>query len=284
MKFSATIFLASIATSSAFVGPSLKTNNMALRLERDPRADSPDEAEMPDKTNNMALQLGEDPKADSPDVAEMPAPVAPEEADLPEMSQALPFMERPPALDGSLAGDVGFDPLGFAKTSEDLMNYREAEIKHGRLAMLAAAGWPLSELFDSKIAGLLGLTPALQSDDRAPSILNGGLGKISPLYWVACLVGAAAIDVYGITKASKEPGYIPGDLGFDPLGVYPKEKEGQEWFKLAEVKNGRLAMIAITAFAVQELVSGTGVINETPLFFKPLGETLSEYTNSGYIQ
>ena len=43
-------------------------------------------------------------------------------------SQALPFMSRPMALDGSLAGDVGFDPLGFAKNSDDLMKYREAEV------------------------------------------------------------------------------------------------------------------------------------------------------------
>ena len=46
----------------------------------------------------------------------------------PEMSQALPWMERPAALDGTMAGDVGFDPLGFAKSKEDLMNYREAEV------------------------------------------------------------------------------------------------------------------------------------------------------------
>jgi phage tail sheath protein FI len=52
------------------------------------------------------------------------------------MSQALPFLARPAALDGSLVGDVGFDPLGFAKTKSDLLNNREAEIKHGRLAML----------------------------------------------------------------------------------------------------------------------------------------------------
>ena len=65
---------------------------------------------------------------------------------VPAMSQSMPFMARPAALDGSLAGDVGFDPLGFAKSSDDLMNYREAEIKHARLAMLAAAGWPISEL------------------------------------------------------------------------------------------------------------------------------------------
>lgn len=52
----------------------------------------------------------------------------------PVMSQSLPFMARPAFLDGSMAGDVGFDPLGFAKSESDLMNYREAEVKHARLA------------------------------------------------------------------------------------------------------------------------------------------------------
>ena len=106
------------------------------------------------------------------------------QATLPAQSQALPFMARPAALDGTLAGDVGFDPLGFAKSESDLMNYREAEVKHARLAMLAAAGWPLSEVFDKKIAATLGMVPVLDASDRVPSLLNGGLGKISPAYWV----------------------------------------------------------------------------------------------------
>jgi hypothetical protein len=50
----------------------------------------------------------------------------------PARSQALPFLPRPAYLDGSLAGDVGFDPFGFAKSESDLMNYREAEVKHAR--------------------------------------------------------------------------------------------------------------------------------------------------------
>jgi hypothetical protein len=57
-------------------------------------------------------------------------PAAPAAPVLPAMSQAMPFMARPSALDGSLAGDVGFDPLGFARTTDDLMRYREAEVKH----------------------------------------------------------------------------------------------------------------------------------------------------------
>jgi len=208
-----------------------------------------------------------------------------EVAPLPQMSQSMPFMKRPVALTGELAGDVGFDPLGFAKSESDLMNYREAEVKHARLAMLAAAGWPLSEVFDKKIANALGMTPLLNSGDRVPSILNGGLGKVSPFYWIACIGLAAAIDVYGISQSkSSDESYFPGNLGFDPLGVFPKDKEGQEWMKLAEIKNGRLAMIAVFGFAIQEFVSKAGVVNETPLFFFPLQQVLRDYANSGYIQ
>merc|ERR1719446_816582 len=200
-------------------------------------------------------------------ITEEPVVVADPEPELPAMSQSMPFMTRPVALTGALAGDVGFDPLGFAKTKEDLMNYREAEVKHARLAMLAAAGWPLSEVFDKKIAFALNMNPLLDASDRVPSILNGGLGKVSPIYWVACLAAAAAIDVIGINISQKnEEGYFPGNFGFDPLGVYPKDEEGQKWMQLAEIKNGRLAMIAIFGFAIQEFVSNTGVIDETPFF------------------
>jgi hypothetical protein len=114
-------------------------------------------------------------------------------------------------------------------------------------------------------AGLFGLTPILDSSDRAPSILNGGLGKISPIYWIACIAAAAAIDLYGINKSrSNSKDYFPGNLGFDPLGVYPKDEEGKKRMQLSEIKNGRLAMIAIFGFAIQELVSKTGVVDETP--------------------
>jgi len=205
------------------------------------------------------------------------------EAALPAQSQALPFMARPMALDGTLAGDVGFDPLGFAKSESDLMNYREAEVKHARLAMLAAAGWPLSEVFDKKIAAALGMAPVLDSSDRVPSLLNGGLGKISPAYWVGCIGIAAMIDIFGTLKMKNEKeGHLPGDFGLR-LG-YPSSEAGQMRMQLAEIKNGRLAMIAIFGFAVQEFVTKQGVVDETPLFFFPIIETLHKYTNSGYIQ
>lgn len=202
------------------------------------------------------------------------------EAAVPLKSQSLPFMDRPAVLDGTLAGDVGFDPLGFAKSSSELMNYREAEVKHARLAMLAAAGWPLSEVFDKKIAAALGMDPLLDGGDRVPSLLNGGLGKVSPAYWVACIGLAAAIDVLGTLKMKNKEDYLPGDYGLR-FG-YPTSEEGQKRMQLAEIKNGRLAMIAIFGFAVQEFVSKQGVIDETPLFFFPIAKTMHDYANSGY--
>lgn len=187
---------------------------------------------------------------------------------LPANSKSIPFMARPEALDGSLVGDVGFDPLGFAKTKEDVWTYREAEIKHARLAMLAAAGWPISELWDAKIASKLALAPVVDGSFRAPSVLNGGLAKIPAAYWIFCFILAGTVEVIGASEKTK-PGYMPGNLGFDPIGLYPKDSAGQVRMQLAELKNGRLAMIAIVGFAAQEFVTKTGVVVESAPFFQP---------------
>ena len=198
-----------------------------------------------------------------------------------EMSIALPFMERPPMLDGTLAGDVGFDPFGFATSRAELYNQREAEVKHGRLAMLAVAGWVGAELWDGPIARAVRLpSPVEANGGFAPSVLNGGLGKVSFLYWAVVVGFTAAIDVYGQSlrakATAKDPqwmltgSYLPGDFGFDPLELYPKDQNGRKRMQLAEIKHGRLAMLAITAFAVQEYVSKVPVVKETPMFFKPL--------------
>jgi len=206
---------------------------------------------------------------------------------LPIMSQSMPFLTRPAALTGELAGDVGFDPLGFANTPKDLMTYREAEIKHARLAMLAAAGWPVSELLDPKLAALFHRAPLVDAADRAPSLLNGGLDQVSPLYWAAVLGLAAAVELVSLTKLLRMGGnsrYTPGDYQFDPLGLYPDGAEGRKRMQLAEIKHGRLSMLAVTAFAVQEAVSEVAVVDETPFFFRPVfqwGEYM--HADAGYI-
>ncbi|KAL7550576.1 hypothetical protein ACHAWF_013791 [Thalassiosira exigua] len=205
-----------------------------------------------------------------------PAPAA--KPTLSKYSRSIPFLRRPQHLVGDLAGDVGFDPLNFASSPERLRSHREAEVKHARLAMLAAAGWPLSEVLDRPIAEWvderwgLGLISTLDGSDRVPSPLNGGMDGVSPLWWGFCLGLTAAIDLKGVRNArydDDEGERLPGDYGFDPLGLYPADEEGRGRMQLAEIKHGRLAMLAVAGFAAQEYLSGVGVVDETLMFFRP---------------
>ena len=189
-----------------------------------------------------------------------------------DKSQSLPFLPRPKILDGTLAADVGFDPFGFAGADrESLINMREAEIKHGRLAMLAAVGWPLAELWDRSIASALGLPSALTANGSSPSILNGGLDKIEPDYWliVASIAGLAELSSKD-AKEEKGAKYMPGDCLFDPLGLMPADKDGALAMQTKEIKHGRIAMMALLGYVAQEALYRSPVTDETPFFFKSI--------------
>ena len=51
----------------------------------------------------------------------------------------------------------GFDPWRVVKNRKQLFMLREAEIKHARIAMLAAVGWPASELCHYTFAKMFGM-------------------------------------------------------------------------------------------------------------------------------
>merc|ERR1711939_1087382 len=149
--------------------------------------------------------------------------------------------------DGTLAGDANFDPLMIADNPGKLAWYREAEVKHARLAMLAAFGWPISEV--TNFGNLL------TSGGRAPSLLNGGLGEVNTFYWAAVVALAIYWEGQGLDKQyGKKDDYLPGMLGFDPLGADSPS------MRAAEITNGRVAMMAITAYALEE------AITKSPIF------------------
>lgn len=150
---------------------------------------------------------------------------------------------------------------------------REAEVKHGRLAMLAAVGWPLSELLHKEIAQTFGLQSILASGDRAPALLNGGLdntwaaGMLVMSVIIAGYLESKAMNSGEIFWASEKPeNYVPGTLGFDPLGLYDARGD-RKAMETAEIKNGRLAMVAVTAFVVLEAVTKMPVVQLTPFLF-----------------
>jgi hypothetical protein len=168
-------------------------------------------------------------------------------------------------LPGALAPVGFFDPLGFAEKADEntMKRYREAELTHGRVAMLAAVGFLVGEkvegssfLFDSQITG--------------PAITH--LAQIPVGFWVALTVGIGAAEQYRATVGWVEPenvpvdqpgllraDYTPGDIGFDPLGLKPSDPEELKIMQTKELQNGRLAMLAAAGFMAQELVDGKGI-------------------------
>lgn len=182
-----------------------------------------------------------------------------------EMSDSLPFLPRPALLDRSMAGDVGFDPFNFAGTdnASNLYMMREAEVKHGRIAMLAALGWPVSEVVHPLIAShTYPLPDLLGHGDKVPSLLNGGLEVVSPLFWATVVGLAGGLEAWLMSKDVNPE--LAGDYGFDPFGLYPEDVDKQRQMQLAEIKNGRLAMMAITGFAYQELFTNVAVVHQLP--------------------
>jgi hypothetical protein len=159
-----------------------------------------------------------------------------------------------------------FDPLGFAAKADGatLKRYREAELTHGRVAMLASVGFLVGEavegssfLFDASIQG--------------PAITH--LAQVPAPFWaiLTILIGAAEqtraeigwvdpkdvpIGKAGLLRTD----YAPGDIGFDPLGLKPSDPEAFEIMQTKELQNGRLAMLAAAGFIAQELADGKGIL------------------------
>lgn len=198
-----------------------------------------------------------------------------------EMSASLPFVARPALLDGTLPGDRGFDPFNFASDGNALLWQRKAEIKHARLAMLAAVGWPIAELLHKPIADAFDAPTLLASGDRVPSVLNDGLAHAgSPLFWIAAIAAAAALEFSETAEENFSVRLDPGDMGFDPLNLGGRTDAERHYMQEAELFNGRLGMLAITGFAIQEWFLNSAVVDQIPIFFKPLNVAMEQLMNT----
>ena len=191
-----------------------------------------------------------------------------------DMSASLPFLPRPAMLDGSLAGDRGFDPFNFASDENSLQWQRRAEVKHSRLAMLAAVGWPIAELAHKSIASVFDLPAMLASGDRVPSVLNDGLEHSFPLFWIATIAAAAFFEIEETVHEERYTRVNPADISFNPFA------QNMRYMEEGELFNGRLAMLAITGFAIQESFLNSAVVDQIPIFFKPMNVVFEQLMNA----
>ena len=59
----------------------------------------------------------------------------------------------------------------------------------------------------------------LSNNNKVPSILNGGLEKINPVFFMSIIVFTTTIELVALNNNYKSD-RMPGDLGFDPLKLY----------------------------------------------------------------
>jgi light-harvesting complex I chlorophyll a/b binding protein 4 len=114
--------------------------------------------------------------------------------------------------------------------------------------MLATVGFVVPEFF--RIPGAQfsfeALPKVIAAHDALPESMIQIFGWIS--FLEACSFPALA--------NMNEYDRAPGDFGFDPLGLFPTDPARQKDYQLSELKNGRLAMIAIGGMVAGASVTG----------------------------
>lgn len=92
-----------------------------------------------------------------------------------------------------------------------------------------------------------------------------------PWFWVAALTAIGVVEgktiqqgwgtVSGMTGTGDlKESYYPGDLGFDPLGLAPRNTPDFRVMQTQELDLGRLAMIGVAGMIAQECVDGQGIL------------------------
>ena len=174
-------------------------------------------------------------------------------------------------LPGAVSPLGEFDPLGFTKDLpvQEIKRFREAEVTHGRVAMLAVVGYLVAEhfhpLFNGAVFGPAN-THLTQVQEVAPFFFAWLVTSIGSAEIVRALSGWESprkaitenndLDFEGKTWFAKlNDNYYPGDIGFDPLGLKPTDATEFAQMQTKELQNGRLAMIAAIGMMVQEQVT-----------------------------
>lgn len=187
-----------------------------------------------------------------------------------ERSKAIPFLPRPVNLDGSLVGDKGFDPFYLSSIPKDFSGFlqppsweeksiptlywmREAELKHGRVAMMAWLGWVAT---DGAFGAPLRFPGEIYSVESIPTAYEAHNVLVDQGSMTFMLLVAGFIEVCSgavlVQVAKGESDREAGDFKLDPLQFLKgKSKEEVDKLKLNELENGRLAMLAFGGVATQ---------------------------------
>merc|ERR1711976_456178 len=165
---------------------------------------------------------------------------------------------KPEEMAGVTAPLGFFDPVGLSKKG-DIAVYRNAELKHGRVCMLATLGMVVSEKFHPFFDNW-GDAPF--SSAAASHFSATAATVFWPAYWVMTAGHEFATELSG--GFNEDPkARAPGDYGFDPLNLKPKDPAALKELQNKELNNGRLAMLAAAGILAQEMVTGKKIFRDS---------------------
>mmetsp|Transcript_5057 Transcript_5057/g.11238 ORF Transcript_5057/g.11238 Transcript_5057/m.11238 type:complete len:266 (-) Transcript_5057:97-894(-) len=145
-------------------------------------------------------------------------------------------------------GRYEFDPIGFSKYTELVPWFREAELKHGRIAMLAWLGLVVPDFV--RIPGEAYSFEAVPRVIDAHDALNADAGpNFQIILFISIVELCCAKKVFEWNSVE-----TAGDYNLTRL--FPEDDEAQKQMRLAELKNGRLAMIAFGGAVTQAVITG----------------------------
>ncbi|GFH56733.1 fucoxanthin chlorophyll a/c protein, LI818 clade [Chaetoceros tenuissimus] len=186
-------------------------------------------------------------------------------------------------LPGAIAPTGFFDPLGFARRGISLTEVkrnREAEVMHGRVAMLASVGYLAGEAVSGPFHTV---GPA---NDQLAQIPLPAFALLTVIIATAELKRARTgwvepdFGSWEKTLWTLRDSYYPGDLGFDPLGLKPTDAKAFANMQTRELQNGRLAMLGVAGMCSQELVNHRGIF-ETFDFYSKVYSGVNPYATCG---
>jgi len=148
-----------------------------------------------------------------------------------------------------------WDPMGFStKVSRTgkLLFYREAELKHGRVCMLASLGILVGEKFHPLFGGNIDV-PAYRAFQETP---------LQRFWWLVAIAVSIpemfSVFTFDTTKGRwlMRTDREPGDFNWDPLNLKPTDPKELRDLQDREINNGRLAMLAAAGMILQEVATG----------------------------
>lgn len=96
------------------------------------------------------------------------------------------------------------------------------------------------------------------SFEAVPKVLDAHDALPDSMIQIFALISYLEASTFGALANMNEFDRKPGSFGFDPLSLGPKDEAKYREMELAELKNGRLAMVAIGGMVAGSLVTGHG--------------------------